>query len=57
MAKNSANAGKRQFLKLLAIPPLFFVSKLAMYKQKDTILVDNDIVIINGWVLLKSDFY
>jgi len=57
MAKYNINVGKREFLKLLAIPPLFLMGKFTIFKQSNAIFIDNDIVIINGWVLLKSDFY
>jgi hypothetical protein len=57
MAKNSINTSKRWFLKFLTIPPLVFASNFLAHRQISTIFIDDDIVIINGWVLLKSDFH
>ncbi len=47
---------KRNFLKLSTILPLTLALKDLPFNHVSSIFLDDDIVIINGWVLLKSDF-
>jgi hypothetical protein len=47
---------KRKFLKFSVILPTAFVLKEPMLNYAPSIFLDDDIVIINGWVMLKSDF-
>lgn len=51
----SINNRKRNFLKFSVLLPIAIVSKHITSKFSYQIFTDDDIVIINGWVLLKSD--
>ncbi len=55
MLPMSINNRKRNFLKFSVLLPIAIVSKLVTPKFSYPIFTDDDIVIINGWVLLKSD--
>jgi len=48
-------ASKRLFLKALAIPCILYLSKLDFFKNSNTLIIDDEYVVLNGWVMLKSD--
>ncbi|MDX1914803.1 MAG: hypothetical protein SFU55_04395 [Methylophilus sp.] len=54
------SVSKRTFLKLLAVSGIFYLGQLATFKTKnhqslDHKSLDDDYLIVNGWVMLKSD--
>ena len=53
----NVNITKRWFLKLTAIFSVLVVNNHAQKSVNQSIFIDDDIVIINGWVLLKSDLH
>jgi hypothetical protein len=55
MIRTNVNDSKRWFLKLTAFFSVALVSNITSKNTDSSIYVDNDIVILNGWVLLKSD--
>ena len=54
-SNNNLIESKRWFLKLTALVSVLLVSN-AIKKASSSIFIDDDIVIVNGWILLKSDF-
>jgi hypothetical protein len=47
---------KRSFLKLSMLLPITVALKNIPFLDVSSTFLDDDIVIINGWVMLKSDF-
>lgn len=50
------NYSKRIFLKISTLLPVTFALKDVPFNHTPSIFLDDDIVVINGWVMLKSDF-
>jgi hypothetical protein len=48
---------KRNFLKLSMLLPITVALKDIPFPHVSSTFLDDDIVIINGWVMLKSDFF
>ncbi len=53
---SQVNGSKRIFLKFSTLLPVILAIKGAPFNDVPSIFLDDDIVIINGWVMLKSDF-
>lgn len=53
---SQVNNSKRIFLKFSILFPTTLAFKDAPFNHVPSIFLDDDIVIINGWVMLKSDF-
>ena len=49
------NESKRWFLKLTGLFSIMPVSNITIRKASASMFIDDDIVIVNGWVLLRSD--
>ena len=49
------NESKRWFLKLTALFSIMPINTITVSKTNPSIFIDDDIVIVNGWVLLRSD--
>jgi hypothetical protein len=46
---------KRTFLKILTAFGVFTATRWSMFKTSPPIPLDDDFLIVNGWVMLKSD--
>ena len=55
MILNKVNYSKRWFLKLSALFSVMLVSNVAIKKTNASLFIDDDIVVLNGWVMLRSD--
>ena len=55
MIRTNISDSKRQFLKLASFFSVMLVTNITFSKVSSSIFIDDDIVIVNGWVLLKSD--
>ena len=49
------NESKRWFLKLTALFSVMPVNNITIKRANASIFIDDDIVVVNGWVLLRSD--
>jgi hypothetical protein len=49
------NESKRWFLKLTALFSIMPVNNITIRKANASMFIDDDIVVVNGWVLLRSD--
>ena len=49
------NDSKRWFLKLTALLSVMPVNNITIKRANASIFIDDDIVVVNGWVLLRSD--
>ena len=49
------NDSKRWFLKLTALFSVMPVNNITIKRANASIFIDDDIVVVNGWVLLRSD--
>ena len=56
-SNTNLNESKRWFIKLTALLTVTLISNIASKKANASMFIDNDIVIVNGWVMLKSDFH
>ena len=56
MIRTNLSDSKRKFLKFASFFTVLFIGNITFNKASSSMLIDDDIVIINGWVLLKSDF-
>ena len=55
MIRTNLSDSKRKFLKFASFFSVMLISNITFNKTSSSIFIDDDIVIINGWVLLKSD--
>ncbi len=51
----NVNESKRCFLKLSALFSIMSFNNITIKKANTSIFIDDDIVVVNGWVLLRSD--
>ena len=49
------NESKRWFLKLTALFSIMPVNNINIRIASASMFIDDDIVVVNGWVLLRSD--
>ena len=49
------NESKRWFLKLTALFAIMPINTITSRKVNASMFIDDDIVVVNGWVLLRSD--
>jgi hypothetical protein len=55
MIRTNINGSKRRFLKIAAFISVALASHFTIDKTSASIFIEDDIVILNGWVLLRSD--
>ncbi len=58
--KQTMSVSKRALLKTLAVASAFYLSQLTIFKTKSQKplnhkSLEGDYIIVNGWVMLKSD--
>ena len=55
MLRTNIIDSKRKFLKLASFFSVMLVTNMTFNKVSSSIFIDDDIVIVNGWVMLRSD--